>query len=143
MFSNTQSSSVAHINSQYSQYSQDFRIYVTDSKFHNCSRAIHSQASARVIVTNSDFFDITATGRGGVIYSTNSVTLTNCTIMNSTAIHGDGGAVYSARSVTNTNCSMINSYVTGYFGGAIYGREVTISDSILRGTAREVLWTYM
>ena len=85
MFSNTQSSSVAHINSQ---YSGDFGIYITDSKFQNCSRAIYSQASACVTVINSDFFDITASEGGGVIHSSNSVTLTNCTIMNSTAIGG-------------------------------------------------------
>ena len=105
-----------------------------------------------IIVTNSDFFDITATGRGGVIYSSNSVTLTNCTIMNSTAIGGavysegsisvfnshlinsSGGSLYSLQSVTIANCSIINSSVTGYYGGAIYGREVTISDSILMDT---------
>ena len=158
MFSNnTQSDSVVYINSQ---YSRDFGNYITDSKFYNCSRAIYSQASARVIVTNSDFFDITATGRGGVIYSSNSVTLTNCTIINSTAIGGDGGAVYSegpinvlsshlvnnsvmdansrggslysSQSVMIANCSIINSYATAY-GGAVYGREIPISDTLQKG----------
>ena len=43
IFSNTQSSSVMHITSQYSGAA---------------CRAIHSQASARVIVTNSDVFDV-------------------------------------------------------------------------------------
>ena len=70
---NTQSSLVIYITN--SQYSGNFEIYVTNSKFQNCSRAIYSQASAHVIMTNSDFFDITATGEGGVIYSSNSVTL--------------------------------------------------------------------
>ena len=36
-------------------------ILLTVSFIANCSRAIHSQASAHVIVTNSDFFDIAAT----------------------------------------------------------------------------------
>ena len=155
MFSNnTQSNSVIYINSQ---YSGDFGIYITDSKFYNCSRPIYSQAN--VTVNNSHFFDVTASEGGGVIYSSKSVTLTNCIIVNSTAIRGNGGAVYSeglisifnsllinnsamaansgggslysSQSVTIANCSIINSYTTAY-GGAIYGREVTISDSILR-----------
>ena len=54
MLSNTQSSSIMHITSQYSGAA---------------CRAIHSQASARVIVTNGDFFDVKATGRGGMIHS--------------------------------------------------------------------------
>ena len=49
-----------------------------------------------------------------------------------------GGSLYSSQSVTIANCHIINSYATAY-GGAIYGRKVTISDhSILRGTVATV-----
>jgi predicted outer membrane repeat protein len=119
MFSNnTQSSSIILHNIINSP--GDFGVYVTDSKFHNCSRAIYSQANARVI--------------GDVIYSSDSVTLTNCTIMNSAADIGHGGAVYSEGMISVLNCTIINSYVTAYYyGGAIYGREVHISNSTLMG----------
>ena len=53
------------------------------------------------------------------------------------ASYSRGGSLYSSLSVTITNCSIINSYATAY-GGAVYGREVTISDSILKGTLATV-----
>ena len=114
-------------------------------------------------VINSDFNNITASysGGGGVVYSTDSVTVINCTIMNSIAISSNGGAIYSEgrinicnsllvnntvnaaysrggtlysmRSITVTNCSIINSFADGY-GGAIYGMNVNINDSILSNT---------
>ena len=52
--------------------------------------------------------------------------------------YSSGGSLYSSQSVTIANCSIINISVTGYYGGAIYGREVTISDSILMGTVATI-----
>ena len=119
---------LTHINSQ---FSGDFKIYITDSRFRNCSRAIYSENRAHMTVINSDFFDITATGRGGVIYSSNSVTLTSCTIMNSTAVSGDGGAVYSEGSISVFNSFLINNsaMATNSGGGSLYSSQsVTITN---------------
>ena len=92
-----------------------------------------------------------------MVYSTESITVINCTIMNSAAVNGNGGAVYSEgrisihntlfvnntasnggalyslQSMTVTNCSIINSFVAGC-GGAIYGTNVNINNGILRNT---------
>ena len=150
-----QSSSVVYSPLRYS-YPSDFVVLVSDSEFYHCSRPIYGQINVTVI--NSNFLNITAFGGGAVVYSTDSITLTNCTIMNSTAVSGDGGAVYSegrigilnsllvnisamaansrggtfysSQLVTVTNCSIINSFSAGY-GGAIYGGTVGIINSTL------------
>ena len=41
-------------------------VYVTDSKFHHCSRSIYSIVNVTVI--NSDFNDIIVSGGGSVVY---------------------------------------------------------------------------
>jgi hypothetical protein len=156
----TQSRSVIYF--PQNSYQTGSRIYITDSRFYHCNRPIYSQL-ANVTVNNGHFFNITSTAGdgGGVIYSSNSVTLTNCTIMNSTAEDGHGGAVYSegrisvlnslfvnnsamaansrggtlysSQLTTVTNCSIINSFSAGY-GGAIYGGAVNISNTTLSTT---------
>ena len=152
-----QSSSVVY-NPTNSQPPGDFGIYITNSKFYNCSRPIHAYGHVSITAINAFFFNSIASSGGGVVFSRDSVTLINCTIVNSiTGMHGDGGAIYSegrisllnsllvntsarsggalysSQSVAITNCSIMNSYATGN-GGAIYGNEVSISNSILRGT---------
>ena len=44
-------------------------------------------------IVDSNFSNITGSNGlgGGVVYSTKSVAITNCTFTNSTAIYGDGG----------------------------------------------------
>jgi hypothetical protein len=49
-----------------------------------------------------------------VIYSCDSFTLTNCTVMNSAADVGYGGVVYSEERTSVLNCTIINNYVTLY-----------------------------
>ena len=75
-----------------------------------------------MIVTNSDFFDVIATGRGGMIHSSISVTVTNCTIINSTAVGGDGGAVYSEGPINVLSSHLINNSVmdANSRGGSLY-----------------------
>ena len=73
----TQSSSVVYSRLRYS-YPSDFVVLVLDSEFHHRSRPIYGQVNVTVI--NSNFFNITASGGGAVVYGRDSVTLTNCTI---------------------------------------------------------------
>ena len=57
---------------------------------------------------------VTVDGEGGVIYSEGRISLLNSFLVNTSA--RSGGALYSSQSVAITNCSIMNSYLTGNAG---------------------------
>ena len=119
----TQTSSVIYAYHQYyNNYDQEglYHVYITDSKFYHSSQSIYSNSN--VTIVDSNFSNITSSNRlgGGVVYSTKSVAITNCTFTNSTAIYGDGGVIYSQQWISIADSILVNSLAELGSGGAVY-----------------------
>ena len=123
-----QSSSVVY-NPTNSQSPGYFGIYITNynSKFYNCSRPIHAYGHVTVTVKNAFSFNSIASSGGGVIFSSDSVTLINCTIVNSVTVDGEGGAIYSEGTISLLN-SLLHRQRNRGAGGAQAPPPHTLKD---------------
>ena len=84
-----------------------------------------------VEITNSALSNNIAHGNGGVINAVQNIAIVNSTFNNNTASTGSGGAMYSGNDVTVTNCSISESSA-GMKGGAMYsGNDVTVTNGMI------------
>ena len=89
-----------------------------------------------MIIMNSNFYDITARSGsgGGVVYSSRSVTIVNCTFVDSTTINQRGGVVYSRQGITAKDSTFMSSSATSnrfshnyyYHGGTLYSEQAIV-----------------
>ena len=96
---------------------------MTDSNFTNCHTEIDGGAilaTGSVTVTDSDFADCAAGGKGGAVYSDyGPVTVTDSTFSHCVA-GNSGGAIYTTYGVTATSSTFADCRAP--LGGAVYGR---------------------
>ena len=123
-------------------YAGSYRIYIINSNFLHSKRAINTGILRDVIITNSNFCNITYCGNGGAIYSSKSVTIMNCTFVDITAVNGRGGAVYSLQGITARDSTFINCsaardrYDNNYeHGGTLYSEQaINVTSCIISGS---------
>ena len=72
-----------------------------------------------VEITSSALSNNVANGNGGAIYAVQNITIVDSTFSNNTASTGNGGAICSGNDVTVTNCTISESSAA-LEGGAIY-----------------------
>ena len=118
----------------YNYYDRDglYQVYITDSKFYHSSRSIFSYNELTIV--DSSFSNITSSGAGGVVYSTKSVAVTNCTFTDSTAVYGNGGVIYSQQWISIADSILNNSLAQLGNGGCIYSEnDIKVMNCTLSG----------
>ena len=87
-----------------------------------------------VKVTNSTLSNNAANRNGGAIYAVENITIANSTFSNNTASTSNGGAMYSGNDISITNCTVSDSSAAEK-GGAIYSgageSNYTISPNVV------------